>query len=131
MLNRFNLNTSTTQFSQQLSTMKHIFFKITGLFSLIFLLVGCNDFLDVNEDISNPQTAQAPSLLPPMLADMPRGEQFDARFVGQYVQNWTSSASGNVWDAHGYAAGSDAKIPITKTVEPTVFAVGMAEQALF
>jgi Starch-binding associating with outer membrane len=111
-LNNLNIltplnNLNPSQHSQHVSTMKHLFFKITGLFGLILLLVGCSDFLDINEDISNPQTAQAPSLLPPMFADMARGEQFDARFVGQYVQNWTSSASGNVWDAHGFVAAND------------------------
>lgn len=88
--------------------MKNIILKLFISAIAVFTAVGCSDFLDINEDISNPQTAQAPSLLPPMFADMARGEQFDARFVGQYVQYWASSLAGNVWDAHGFAQGNDA-----------------------
>lgn len=69
---------------------------------------GCDDYLDVNFDPSNPQVAEGFALLPPMLSQMVRGETFDARFVGQYVQNWASTAANNVWDQHGYVAGSDA-----------------------
>jgi len=68
---------------------------------------GCSDYLDVNFDPSNPQVAEGFALLPPMLSQMVRGETFDTRFVGQYVQNWASTAANNVWDQHGYVPGSD------------------------
>lgn len=88
--------------------MKYSFFKIILSSALLLGLASCSDFLNVNDDISNPQTADGKSLLPPMFADMARGEQFDARYVGQYVQYWVSSSAGSVWDQHGYLAGSDA-----------------------
>jgi hypothetical protein len=69
---------------------------------------SCNDYLDVNFDPSFPQTAESFAVLPPMISQMVRGEAFDIRFVGQYVQNWASTAKSNVWDLHGYAPGSDA-----------------------
>ncbi len=77
---------------------------------LVLLLVfsnGCNDYLDVNFDPSNPQVAEGFALLPPIFSQMSRGEVFDARFVGQYTQNWASTAANNVWDQHGYIPGSD------------------------
>lgn len=82
-------------------------YLITSL--LLFLgLSGCNDYLDVNNNPSTPQVASLPVLLPPMFAQMARGEQFDSRFAGQFIQNWASTLSNNVWDRHGYVAGSDA-----------------------
>lgn len=69
---------------------------------------SCDKYLDVNFDPSNPQVAEGFALLPPMFANMVRGEAFDTRFVGQYIQNWASTAANNVWDLHGYVAGSDA-----------------------
>ena len=78
---------------------------------LAFMLVfsnSCNDWLDINFDPSNPQVAEGFALLPPMLANMARGETFDTRYVGQYIQNWNWIAANNVWDQHGYAPGSDA-----------------------
>lgn len=72
------------------------------------LTFGCEDYLDVNFDPSNPQVAEGFALLPPIFSQMARGEAFDDRFVGQYVQNWASTTANNVWDLHGYAAGSDA-----------------------
>lgn len=69
---------------------------------------GCEDYLDINFDPSNPQVAEGFALLPPILSQMVRGESFDTRYVGQYVQNWASTATNNVWDQHGYQAGSDA-----------------------
>lgn len=79
------------------------------IFAAVLLLFanGCEDYLDVNFDPSNPQVAEGFALLPPMLSQMVRGETFDARFVGQYVQNWASTAANNVWDQHGYVPGSD------------------------
>lgn len=80
----------------------------TFALAMLLFLNGCNDFLDVNYDPSYPQTAEGYSLLPPIMSQMVRGETFDTRYVGQYVQNWASTAKNNAWDLHGYAAGSDA-----------------------
>jgi hypothetical protein len=86
--------------------MKNI--KYISWVTLLVFLGSCDSFLDINQDPSNPQTADGPTVLPPMLHQMVRGEAFDSRFIGQYIQNWGSSAAGNAWDRHGYIAGSDA-----------------------
>jgi len=87
--------------------MKNI--KIISLVTLLGIgLTSCEKYLDVNFDPSFPQVSQGFAILPPMIAQMARAEAFDGRFAGQYCQYWLSSASGNVWDRHGYAAGSDA-----------------------
>lgn len=82
-------------------------YSILSVFALVGLM-GCNDYLDVNKNPSTPQLAASQTILPPMIAQMARGEQFDSRFAGSYIQNWASTASGNVWDRHGYATSSDA-----------------------
>ena len=84
--------------------------KNTLIISL-FLLLGlssCNEYLDVNTNPSTPQTASGQVVLPSMFAQMARGELFDSRYAGQYVQNWASTGANNVWDRQGYAANSDA-----------------------
>jgi len=85
--------------------------KKTQFISLVALLgvglTSCEKYLDVNFDPSFPQVSQGFALLPPMIGQMSRAETFDGRFTGQYTQYWLSSAAGNVWDRHGYAAGSD------------------------
>lgn len=82
--------------------------KILALLFASLWLSSCEEYLDINQDPSNPQIAEGHVLLPPLIASMARGEAFDSRYIGQYIQNWHSSAGGNVWDRHGYAAGSDA-----------------------
>ncbi len=78
-----------------------------GLMGL-FVFNGCDDYLDINFDPSNPQVAEGFAILPPMLGQMVRGVSFDTRFVSQYNQNWAQVATNNVWDQHGYVPGSDA-----------------------
>jgi hypothetical protein len=78
-----------------------------GLMSL-FVFNGCSDYLDINFDPSNPQVAEGFAILPPMLAQMARGEAFDIRFAGQYTQNWALVSTNNAWDLHGYVPASDA-----------------------
>ena len=82
--------------------------KIVAMLFASLWLSSCEKYLDINQDPSNPQVAEGHVLLPPLLQSMVRGEVFDARYVGQYIQNWQSSGGGNVWDRHGYVAGSDA-----------------------
>ena len=82
--------------------------KLITLVTLLALsLGGCKKYLDVNSDPSNPQIAEGYVLLPPIFAQMSFGEQFDTRFVGKYVQNFSSVAANDVWDQHGYQSGSD------------------------
>jgi Starch-binding associating with outer membrane len=69
---------------------------------------SCKEYLDINVDPSNPQVAEGYALLPPIFAQMSRGEQFDGRYAGQYAQVWSSTAASNTWDLHSYIAGSDA-----------------------
>ncbi len=81
--------------------------KILALLFLSLCLGSCEKYLDINQDPSNPQVAEGHVLLPALLQSMVRGEAFDSRFIGQYIQNWHASAAGNTWDRHGYLAGSD------------------------
>ena len=83
--------------------------KIILFMSLLVLGASCNEYLDINEDPSFPQVAAGYAILPPVLQQMVRGETFDSRYIAQYVQYWGSSAAGNTYDRHGYAAGSDAQ----------------------
>ena len=75
---------------------------------LIAGLSSCNEYLDVNNNPSTPQVAASQTILPAMFAQMARGEQFDSRYAGQFIQNWASTGASNPWDRHGYVASSDA-----------------------
>jgi len=75
---------------------------------LLFLSSSCESYFDINQDPSNPQVAEGFALLPPIFSQMVRGDAWDARYVGQYVQYWGWVSSGNSWDRHGFAPGSDA-----------------------
>ncbi len=90
--------------------MKHTIRISLYLVMLITSLTGCKKFLDINSDPDTPQQPDASSVMPAMLAAIPRGIQFDARYIGRYVQNYvsaTSTAAGDVWDVHGYQPASD------------------------
>ena len=87
-----------------MKTWKYSFF----IAIIAFMGMSCNDFLDVNTNPNVPQEAPAHALLPPMIQNMARGVQFDARFIGKYTQNFVEATANNVWDAHSFAAGSDA-----------------------
>jgi hypothetical protein len=82
--------------------------KIIYISCCLLLLTSCREYLDVNSDPNNPQSAPAYLLLPPMFANMVRGEAFDSRYVGKYVQYWSDVNANDTWDRHGYVAGSDA-----------------------
>jgi hypothetical protein len=70
---------------------------------------SCNDFLNINADPSVPQKTDAINILPPMFAQMVRGETFDTRYVGRYIQNFSLNTSGgDAYERHGWPAGSDA-----------------------
>ncbi len=88
--------------------MKHKLF-ITGLLmSMLLFPTGCDKYLDINDDPSLPQVAEGFAILPPVLYNMVRGESFDQRYVGMYVQNWARTTSNYPFDQHGYLPGSDA-----------------------
>ncbi|MBL0938366.1 MAG: RagB/SusD family nutrient uptake outer membrane protein [Gemmatimonadaceae bacterium] len=70
--------------------------------------VGCDDFLDVNENPNAPQTVSANLYLTPMLHWMVTSPQFDGRFIGRYTQQWyLPGTTISTWDRMGYDAGSD------------------------
>lgn len=74
------------------------------------LAAGCQNFLDVNENPNAPQTVSPNLYLPPILHWMATSEQFDGRFIGRYVQNWTlpsGSTTASTWDRMGYDPTSD------------------------
>lgn len=82
--------------------------SILGITLLLTGLSGCDKYLDVNSNPSNPDAVEAALLLAPIQGQFAEGIQWDARYVGAYVQNWHSSAAGNVWDLQGYIRNSDA-----------------------
>lgn len=89
--------------------MKHLKnIKICVLAMSILVLSSCEEWLDVNTDPSFPQEAPAEVILPPMFQEMVRGEAFDSRYFGSYVQNWARTTANITEDLHGYYAGSDA-----------------------
>jgi Starch-binding associating with outer membrane len=79
-----------------------------GIFAMILALglSSCNEYLDINRDPSFPQVSDVNGVLPPILANMVRGEAFDTRYVGKYVQYFAQSGSGDTWDRHGYIFNS-------------------------
>jgi hypothetical protein len=64
--------------------------------------VGCKKYLDINSDPDTPQQPDVSSVFPAMLAAIPRGTQFDARYVSKYIQNFAQNAAANAWDVHGH-----------------------------
>lgn len=85
----------------------------TILFAAIVLVAAssCKKWLDINSDPDTPQNPNPSSVFPAQLAGIPRGIQFDSRYLGKYIQFWETSASSRtadlVWDRHGWTAASD------------------------
>ena len=79
------------------------------IFSGIFL-GGCKKYLDINTDEDTPQNPDPTSVFPTQLSAIPRGTQYDSRYIARYIQNWLTGGNNNqsTYDLHGYAAGSDA-----------------------
>lgn len=73
-------------------------------------ITSCTKYLDINSDPDTPQNPDASSVFPAMLAGIPRGTQYDGRYVSKYIQNFAQSATGvagTAWDLHGYQDASD------------------------
>ena len=89
--------------------MKNIFLKTFIFCTLLVSLAGCKKFLNINSDPDTTQNPSNSSVFPAMLSGIPRGVQFDARYMGKYVQNLLSQGNGNAdtWDRHGYVGASD------------------------
>ena len=68
---------------------------------------GCKKYLDINSDADTPQRPDPSSVMPAMLAGIPRGVQFDARYIGKYTQMFITSSTSRAesernWDIHGH-----------------------------
>lgn len=78
---------------------------------------ACNDFLDVNTNPNGPSEKVEPYLyLSPIQSAMALGVEYDARYLGKYVQNWVSSSAGDTWDRHGFVSASDASGELWRNV---------------
>ncbi len=80
---------------------KNIIYFLT-LLLIGFSSTGCKKFLDINSDPDTPQQPDASSVFPAMLANIPRGTQFDARYVSKYIQNFAQNGANNAWDLHNH-----------------------------
>lgn len=98
--------------------MKKIVINLFLIATLATVAVGCKKFLDINTDEDTPQNPDPTSVFPTQLAAIPRGIQYDARYLGKYIQNWLTGNNNNqnAFDLHGYAAGSDAQGDIWRMV---------------
>lgn len=82
--------------------MKKKLLHILLLSAVLINSVGCKKYLDINTDPDTPQQPDVSSVFPAMLSAIPRGTQFDARYVSKYIQNFAQNAAGNAWDVHGH-----------------------------
>lgn len=99
--------------------MKKITNQYVATLLLTLLTVGlssCDKYLDINKNPNNPDQVEAAVLLAPIQNQYVLGIQFDARYMGGYVQNWHNAAAGNVWDLYGYAVNSDQNGEIWRNV---------------
>lgn len=95
--------------------MKIKYFKIIAFLVLTVSVMSCKKYLDINSDPDSTQEPDPSSVMPAMLAGIPRGIQYDARFLGLYTQNFlmrsptatTTEVSRYLWETHGYNPGSD------------------------
>ncbi len=90
--------------------MKKYIYKFCLLAGLVASLASCKKYLDINTDQDTPQNPDATSVFSTQLTAIPRGTQYDARYLARYIQNWMTGnvTNSNTWDLHGYASGSDA-----------------------
>jgi hypothetical protein len=81
---------------------------ILYLFAILGLC-SCSDYIDeAFKNPNNPTVVNPEEVLPSVIANIARGYQFDSRFLGRYIQNWSlASTSGGTWDRMGYDPGLD------------------------
>lgn len=96
---------------------KYITVSLTAL-----LLTACNrdEIADVNINPSFPTAVEPIYLLPNIQASMALGIQYDARYIGKYVQNFSHTSANYIWDQYGYSANSDAGGEIWKMAYYTI-----------
>ena len=75
---------------------------------VLSMAAGCQDYLDINTNPNAPQVVTPNLYLSPMLHWLVTGPQFEGRFIGRYIQQWTvvSTVLGT-WDRMGYDPASD------------------------
>lgn len=83
------------------------------LIAVAITFSGCKKYFDVNTDPATPQDPESKTLTPPLFAQMERGIQFDARYIGGTVQYFGGAV--NVGETHGWIVGSDALGEIWRT----------------
>lgn len=88
--------------------MKNITQYIALTLATLFI-TACNrdEIANVNKNPSFPTEVEPIYLLPQINAQMAVSLQYDARFLGRYVQYFSNSASGDNWDLYGYNPVSD------------------------
>lgn len=88
-------------------------YSLLSLCTVLLLVTstGCKKYLDVNSDESTPQNPDVSSVFPTQLSNIPRGLQYDARYISKYIQNFATASSGSTaalgWDQMGYQSASD------------------------
>ncbi len=87
--------------------MKSKYFKSLTLIFLLAGLASCKKYLDINSNEATPQDPSVSSVFPTQLAGLPRGLQYDSRFVGKYIQNFGAVSSMLTWDNMAYDGSSD------------------------
>ncbi|RNI32338.1 SusD/RagB family nutrient-binding outer membrane lipoprotein [Rufibacter immobilis] len=78
---------------------------------------SCENWLDVNTNPNGPDAILPPDLyLPQIQSELSVAIQWDARYAGQYTQDWVSTGVDNVFDAHGHPTSSDAYSQLWRAV---------------
>lgn len=73
--------------------------------------IGCQNYLEVNQNPNAPESVSPNLYLPPLLHWLVTSPQFDGRFIGHYAQEWVSTSTAtspfSTWGRMGYDPGSD------------------------
>ncbi len=87
------------------------FNKYIGIGALLLVLLSsCSDYLNINVDPSVPQKTASENIMPPIMAQMVRGEAFDIRYFGLYTQMFATNQNSSFvnFERYGYNSSSDA-----------------------
>jgi hypothetical protein len=79
---------------------KFIYSTLTIL--ILTTLSGCKKWLDVNVNPNGPQVVTPSLYLAPMQTNLMFSQQYDGRYIGKYIQNWSENVATDTWDRHGY-----------------------------
>jgi hypothetical protein len=95
-------------------------FLAVSMASLLFTACNRDEIAAVNVNESFPTVVEPIYLLPNIQASMALGVQYDARYLGKYIQNFSQTTSNYAWDLYGYTANSDAGGEIWKMAYYTI-----------